>query len=215
MSDIKYMEIVTWNKKMMELYNDKLTLTQKLIGRRSNGLHTEWRFTDRCGRISCSCTEADGCGCFRFKPIGYSNPYRQSRIYVPVTAEQEARLFAKACEMADVPAFAMSMHLVNEPSQEISEQFTHNGCYYGPNAIKYDSWGVRLSFITKWRLWKMHKTKMICNEACANVGLEVWPDLLNIPVLEIENYKKKLDPAELTPDEFEYLARHYFDKKGA
>jgi hypothetical protein len=206
-NDIKYMEIVTWNKAMILMHGDKLTGTQKLIGLRSNGLHAEWRFTDRHGRISFSCTLADGCGCCRFKMINYSHPYRQSRVYVPVTAEQEARLFKKACEMADVE---MGLYLSHTDISYFNEG--KNGCAYGPNAIKYDKNGARFSFITGWNIWKMHKTKMICNEACANLGLEVWPGLL-----DVNNGKtgKIIDPAQLTPETFEYLARFYFDKEQA
>ena len=208
-NDIKYIEIVTWNRKMMLLHGDKLTGIQKAIGRRSNGLHVEIRFSDRYGRISWSCTKADGANGCRFKMIDYSHPYRQSVVRIYVTAEQEARLFAKACEMADMGIYDMIIKI------RLGKELVNiNSCYYGPNHIKYDTWGASFGFITKYNIWKMHRTKMICNEACAEVLLVEWPGLLDVPVMEFENYKKRKDPATLTPDQFEYLVRHYFEANG-
>ena len=192
-----YIEIVTWNKKMMLMYGDKLTGTQRAIGWRSNGLHTEIHFSPDYGGIWWSCTTADGADGCRFKMINRSHPYRQSVVRIYVTKEQEARLFAKACEMADL----------NGTMSELMLDIGKDGaCFYGPDAIKYDKWGARLSFITKWNIFKMHKVKMICNEACANVLLTEWPDLLDTP-------KKKYKPAQLTPDQFHYLVEYYFQQQ--
>ena len=181
--DVKYMELVTWNKKMILLHGDKLTKTQKAIGLRSNGLHVEWRFSDRYGRISWSCTLADGCGCCRFKMINYSHPYRQSRVRVPVTAEQEAVLFEEACRMANLVDGQKSLYPRMITAREFEGlcfvgNLKSDEIFYGPDAIKYDKYGASFSFITKLNIWKMHEDKMICNEAVANVGLKVWPDLL-------------------------------------
>ena len=224
MSDTKYIELVTWNRKMILMHGDKLTPTQKAIGLRSNGLHSEIRFSDRDGRISFSCTLADGCGCCRFINSQHSHPYRQSRVRIPVTAEQEARLFNKACKMADVETnFPF-------PIRDMIDSGLKNSrfCIFGPNAIKYDEWGARLSFISrKLNWWKMHPERMICNEACAEVLLKVWPDLLVVdqvyhdtrksigeiaPQIFIESYNNK-NPSDLTPDQLEYLVRHYFEKE--
>ncbi len=209
--NIKYIELVTWNKKMILLYGDKLTRTQKAIGLRSNGLHSEIRWSSRYGRTSSSCTLADGCGCYRFKDINYSHPYRQSRVRIPVTSDQESRLFTKACEMADIPVFSMAMHLSLKPQQEITEGYKHDDCYYGPNAIKYDKNGASFAFISKLRIWRMHPERMICNEACANVLLTKWKDLLcaGEGATSIQGY----DPADLTPDQLDYMARYYFETK--
>ena len=206
-----YIELVTWNKKMMEMYGDKLTGTQKAIGHRSNGLHSELNFVDR-GQYF-SCTKADGVDGCRFKPIKRSHPYRQSVVRIPVTSEQEASLWAKACEMADMTP----------------EIHTWGGahCHYGPDHIKYDTWGASFAFISKLRIWRMHPERMICNEAVAEVMLKVWPDLLVVdqgyhdariatgiisPPGILEKYHKE-DPATLTPDQFHYLVEYYFYKE--
>jgi hypothetical protein len=193
--EIKYIEVITWNKKMILFHGDKLTPTQTAIGWRSNGLHVEIRFTDRYGNIWWSCTNADGCGCCRFKMINRSHPYRQSVVRIPVTAEQEARLFAEACKMADVDS-TTTKYWANHSKLD-SGYMT-----YGPNAIKYDNWGARLSFISKWRIIPMSKTKLICNKACAKLLLTEWPDLL-----------AGKEKADLTPDIFEYMIRDYFARR--
>jgi hypothetical protein len=223
-----YIEIKTVNRKMKLMYGDKLTGTQKAIGLRSNGLHVVIRFTDRYGRISWHCTLADGMGGCGFKMIGFSHEYQWSTVRIAVTAEQEARLFAKACEMADVPTFQEFCETNGNNTIEIFMQ--HAGitkCMYGPDHIKYDRWGASFGFISKLRIWRMHPEDMICNEAVANVMIVVWPDLLvvdqdyfdvkksigSIPgQIFIDAYEKK-DPATLTPDIFEYMVRHYFSKE--
>jgi hypothetical protein len=226
-NDIKYIELYTWNRKMILMHGDKLTPIQKAIGRRSNGLHTEIRFSDRYGRISFSCTLADGANGCRFKMIGYSHPYRQSRVRIPVTADQEARLFAKACEMADT---AKTLEVITSQGKTFGEHISSGGLFspYGPNAIKYDKWYATFGFISKWKIWGEHKDMMICNEAVANDMLEVWPDLLVVdedyfeskriigntpPKFILDSFDHK-DPATLTPDQFEYLVRHYFERNG-
>jgi hypothetical protein len=219
-----YIEIVTWNKKMILMYGDKLTKTQKAIGLRSNGLHTEIRYSGRYGHICFSCTLADGVGGCRFMMHGFSHPYRQSRVRIPVTAEQEARLFAKACEMADMDGDAETRMFIDVAHGD-AEFFKVP--FYGHNHIKYDKNGARFAFILKWEWWKMHRVKMICNEACANVLLTEWPDLLDIKkedgtvTFSVEiggdgiakdggRVYPKADPATLTPDQFEYMVSHYF-----
>ena len=223
--EVKYIELVTWNKELILMHGDKLTRTQTAIGLRSNGLHTEIRYSDRYGHIWWSCTLADDCGCCRFKAINRSHPYRQSVVRIYVTAEQEEKLFCESCWMADIPDNYLAAHLMLEPQQVIAEGYAENGCYYGPNAIKYDKWGARISFVSrKVNWWKMHPDKMICNEACANVLLVEWPDILVTdpeyffkgqgcgiaPQNIIDSYDQK-QPSDLTPEQFEYLVRNYFD----
>ena len=59
----------------------------------------------------------------------------------------------------------------------------------------------------------MHRVKMICNEACANVLLVEWPNLLQVETENEDEFIFKLkDPATLTPDQFEYKVRHYFEQ---
>lgn len=207
MSD-HYIEIITWNKKMILLYGDKLTRTQKAIGLRSNGLHTELNFVDRGQYFSCTC--ADGADGGRFKPIKRTHPYRQSIVRIPVTETQEASLWAKACEMADM---TVEIH-----------KWGGAHLHYGLNHIKYDKNGASFAFISKLRIWRMHPDDMICNEAVANVMLVEWPDLLVVdqgyhdarvatgiisPPGILDKYDKK-DPATLTPDQFHYLVEYYF-----
>jgi len=205
--EIKYIQLVTWNKEMMLMYGDKLTGTQKAIGRRSNGLHTAIRFSDRYGRISWTCTCADGMDGCGFINSQYTHPHRQSIVNIPVTAEQEFNLFRKACDLADeVNGYVQGLAVKNI--------LIPGECVYGPNHVKYDKWGARFAFILKWELWKMDRVKMICSEACANVLLEVWPDLLVLckPAGgDFEVLGKHLDPATITPEQFEYQVRHYFE----
>lgn len=215
---MKYIELVTWNRKMMLMYGDKLTGIQKAIGRRSNGLHTEINFVDRRQFFSCTC--ADGvCGC-RFKPIKRTHPYRQSIVRIYVTDEQEERLWAKACELADWNPEVKIPTLVPLPPD--------TGCWHGPNHVKYDKWGASFAFILKAEIWAMDRVKMICNEACAEVLLVVWPRLLHcldeknkaelerqgnnpLPFDAVVIYKNILDPATLTPDQLHYLVEYYFE----
>jgi hypothetical protein len=212
-----YIEIKTVNAKMKRMYDDEFTWTQKGIEKRSNGLHVELRFSDRYGRISWSCTLADGVGGCRFKMIGYSHGYRWSTVRIAVTAEQEARLFAKACEMADISSSRKSEveWLDGTERDELAsrlymEQVKPSEVVYGPDHIKYDRWGASFSFISKLRIWRMHPDDQICNESCANVLLTEWPGLL-----DVNNGKtgKIINPETITPDAFEYLVRHYFYEK--
>lgn len=232
--EIKYMKLRTRNAKMMKLYGDKLTKSEWARSMRTNGLHTEIQFSDRYGGISASCTLSDGCNGMRLKPNKYTHPYRWSTIYIPVTAEQETRLFIKACEMADLPMFPMSMHLISEPSQEITEGYKHGECYYGPNHTKYDKGAAFFSFISKRNIWKPSKTKMICNRACGEVLMVVWPGIFEIkkydatvlveytieakPENEWEftggrKIYPSIPPHEQTPDQTEYMVRHYVDSQ--
>ena len=216
-----YIRIRTVNAKMKRMYDDEFTWTERGIEKRSNGLHVEIQFSTRYGNISFSCTLADGVGGCRFKMIGYSHPYRWSTIRKAVTAEQEARLFAKACKMADVEGDAKTVLVTGLYIERVKAK----EIFYGSDHIKYDRWGATFSFISKLRIWRMHPENMICNEAVAEVMLVVWPDLLVIdqeyheakadigsiaPTIFIESYNNA-DPATLTPDQFEYMVRYHFE----
>ena len=221
MSDeTKFIKLRTKNAKMLMLYGDTLTPSEWLRSIRTNGLHSEVQFSDRYGSISFSSTLSDGCNGCRFKMIGYSHPYRWSTLKIPVTAEQEYRLFAKACEMADVSKVHPG-ETKGIGGSQVDELMTRlyigavkpNEVIFGPNHIKYDKWGARLAFITKWEIFKMHRVKMICSEACANVLLEVWPDMLLIkgPNIDSIDWPLELDSAQLTPDQLQYQAEYYFN----
>jgi hypothetical protein len=213
MRDIKYMKLRTKNAKMMQMYGDKLTASEWLRKARTNGLHTDLQHSSRYGGISNSCTLSDGCGGGRFKMIGYSHPYRWSTLYLPCTAEQEARVFKKGCEMADARYFLK--YDFNE-ALDLWQDIAINDCVYGPNHVKYDKGAAFFSFISKRNIWKPSKVKMICNRYCAELLLEVWPDMLDIKK-ELKSFTgetchptKRLDPAQLTPDQLEYQASYYF-----
>ena len=114
----------------------------------------------------------DGCKCARFKMIGYSNPALWETILIPVTAEQEALIFAEACRMADVSEYDVWGN--TQAPRAIGQ------CYYGPNALKYDLIGL-LSFGTKWRIIRPHSKWVWCTEAClkavqAGLNLDCAPD---------------------------------------
>jgi hypothetical protein len=163
--------------------------------------------------------------------IGYSHPYRWSTVRIPVTAEQEARLFAKGCEMADIQ---VASNCITDLFDDRYRQWD-TGCWFGPNHIKYDKGAAFFSFISKRNIWKPSKTKMICNRACGEVLMSEWSDIFDI-VKEDGYYTMKysfslssttthdlskfdggvrvfgnIPPHEQTPDQTEYLARHYFD----
>lgn len=215
----------TWNKKLILAHKEKLTKTQRLIGVRSNGLHSEIQFSDRKAKISASATLQDECNGFRFKPIPYIHPHRQTRVVIECTDQQEDLMFAEACKMADVELTCMLSHLLNEPNQQIKES-TINGCIYGIDNIKYDKLGVAFSFINKRRIWIPSGKKVWCNEACGMLLQLPWPDIFitdpeyyemidvigDVPpkyILDSYNHK---NPHDLTPDETEYLVQNYFER---
>jgi hypothetical protein len=225
-----YIKLRTKNAKMLMLYGDKLTPSEWLRKARTNGLHTEVQHSDRYGSISNSCTLSDGCNGGRMKPNRYSHGYRWSTLYIPVTAEQEALIWTKGCEMAGLDLKAFTEYIHEGHHQDIYEKEDLN-CFYGPNHVKYDKGAAFFSFISKRNVWKPSKTKMICNRYCAELLLVVWPDLLDIKKedacvtvtmhmeldaggewssKESKRLYAKLDPATLTPDQFEYMVRHYF-----
>jgi hypothetical protein len=217
--ETKYCKLRTKNAKMLRMYGDKLTFSEVMREMRTNGLHSEWQFSDRYGNISFSSTLSDGCNGARFKMIGYSHGYRWSTVLIAVTAEQEAVLFAKACEMADIH---IGQYIVEAFIENIQEGLIQAG--FGPNHIKYDKGAAFFSFISKRNIWKPSKTKMICNRAVAEVMLTVWPDMLGIwphasrlgiVYGRTDQKRKRADPAQLTPDQLHYQADYYFNKEVA
>jgi len=214
--ETKCIRIRSVNSTMKLLYGDKLTWTEKAIRLRSKLVHMELQFSDRYGSISFSATKADGCNCARFKMIQYTHAYRWSTILIPVTAEQEARLFAKACEMADIQA---------KDYAELRMRPDFIGCYYGPDAIKYDIAGVSLSFISKRRWWNPSNERNWCNETVGLLVMVVWPDIF---IVEDEYHSSRphvddctsimygytsIPPHEQLPDQTHYMIRYYFDNQ--
>jgi hypothetical protein len=232
--ETKYIKLRTKNAKMMQLYGDKLTFSEAMRVMRTNGLHTELEFSDRYGDISFSSTLSGGCNGARFKMIGYSHPYRWSTVYIPVTAEQEAVLFKKGCEMAGLDnsmrrqmiEIALGLRGCVNPFEAIVSGCEHlykdNSCFFGPNHIQYDKGAAFFSFISKRNIWKPSKTKMICNRAVAEVMLEVWPEMLDIKYVAVDGIctdvwmeKIKADPAQITPDQLHYMVNYYFNREAA
>jgi hypothetical protein len=207
--EIKYMKVRSRNATMIQLYGDKLKPYEWLISQRSNLLHMELQFSDRYGSISVSATKADGCDCVRFKIIAYSHAYRWSTILIPVTAEQEARIFADACRMAD---------LYPNPFDITVLKAKRGAVYYGPEAIKYDTAGVSLSFISKRRWWNPSNERQWCNETVGLLLMVEWPLIFcreieaeynSPPFNTIE--RNIISPQEQTPDQTAYMIQYYFE----
>jgi hypothetical protein len=228
MADIKYLKYRSYCPELAQLHGKKPSKTDRLIGLRSDLTHTEIQFTDRYGNISFSATMADDCRCARFKMIGYSHPERWLTVLVPVTAEQEALIFAKACEMADVDI------LEDLFTKEISYEVDSGGvCFYGNNALKYDLQGVSLSFISKWRVWRPHDKWVWCTEACFIAMMAGFLDILEFGTSEyvtmsctsveggdwamdkVDNYLNALKPDDLHPSRGDMIIRNYVRKLAA
>ena len=235
--DIKYIKVRSRNATMIQLYGDKLKPHEWLISKRSNLLHMELQFSDRYGSISVSATKADGCDCVRFKMIGYTHAYRWSTIYIPVTAEQEARVFKDACRMANV-RISMVASWAKNPDSSFRDSDNgiyypnSNKCLYGPDAIKYDTAGVSLSFISKRRWWNPSNERQWCNETVGLLLMVVWPDIFEIKIGEGLGFFEckgsipldsstfmgdwemscpTIPPQEQTPDQTAYLIEYYVD----
>jgi hypothetical protein len=105
-------------------------------------------------------------------------------------------------------------------------------CYYGPNAIKYDTAGVSLSFISKRRWWNPSNERQWCNETVGLLLMVVWPDMFEIKKEEAYvtvtmgmnlNYDGEwagtstkrlyasISPQEQTPDQTAYMIQYYFE----
>jgi hypothetical protein len=213
--EIKYMILHTWNKEMIQMHGEKLTKTQWAIGLRSNGLHQALQHSDRYGGISISATISDERKGVGFAKHEFSHPYRQSRVYIPVTAEQEALIFDEGCGMADIDKDAADRMLYDVA---YSDTETFGVRYFGPDNIKYDTAGVSLSFISKGRWWNPSGERQWCNETCGLLLMVVWPDIFiadkdfcgevfEPPIADFN----RIPTHEQTPSQTEHLVRHYFD----
>lgn len=208
---IKFIKIRSRNATMIQLYGDKLKPHEWLISKRSNLLHMELQFSDRYGSISVSATKADGCDCVRFKMIGYSHAYQWSIIYIPVTAMQEAWIFKDACRMADLHPNIFGITVLEAERDSV---------YYGPEAIKYDTAGVSLSFISKRRWWNPSNERQWCNETVGLLLMVVWPGLFRVwphaskmGIVYGRSDQKPLSipPQEQTPDQTAYMIQYFFE----
>lgn len=213
--ETKYIRIRSVNSAMKLLFGDKLTWAEWFISKRSLFTHMQTQFSDRYGGISHICTKAGGHNCCFFKMVGYTTAYQWSTILIPVTAEQEARIFKEACRMAGLDELdAMAACFDSSPDK----------CYYGPNAIKYDTFGLG-SYISKLPIIKMSSTRQICNETVGLLMLVEWPDIFVVdddyhqikksfggiaPQITIDSYKT-IPPHEQLPDATHYMIQHYFE----
>lgn len=176
----KYMVLRGYDPEMARLHGKKKTALDRLIGLRSWLAHSESEYSDRVrfadcdGSVSMSATKRDGCNCHRAKPIKYTHLERWRNVYIPVTFEQEVKMVIKDCEMSDISYdidWNNKVITITSPQQP-------NGCYYGPNALPYDTPAVALGFISKVRFWKVRKNWTFCSMSRAIALMEVWPELL-------------------------------------
>ena len=181
---VKMMRTMSFNLYRAMLFGYKPTAIQRLIYLRSDHVHMELQFSSRYGGISFSSTLMDGVDGCRFKMIEYSHPDYWDEAYIPVTWEQENKMFIKACEMAGTGILKeyaeRGQQHIEDARTACHPNLTSGRPYYGPNHVKYDKMGAGISYITQWKLWKPHKKKMVCNRACCEVILVGKPDAMGI-----------------------------------
>ena len=205
----KLMRIMTFNCKRAELHGYKPTKTDKLIMLRSDGVHMQIQFTERYGHISATSTLRYGVGGFCFLDTKYSHHVYWDIVYLPVTAEEEALMWAKGCEMADARYF-QKYEFAEALDVYFNEHLTVNGCIYGPNHVKYDFWrGAVFSYISKAKIIKPSKTKMVCNRAVTEVVLAGKPDAMEIVRPNEGIVSHQADYASMTPSEADAMFRNY------
>lgn len=228
MSDIKHMVLRSHDPFMAELHGKKKTRTDKAINLRSYLAHSILQFSTCYGGISAHCTMRHGMDGFGFQMIDFDkHPERWKNVYIPVTAEQEAKIWAKACEMAgaseqfysEFPQWGSST--VNVYFKDILAP--RGGCYYNSrDHVKYDKIGVVLAFLTKARIYTGHKDDMWCSEALCHLLLEIWPDLLMFTDLEYIGDKLNgkwegsnatiLKPSDIHPSMLDSICRTKFER---
>lgn len=219
MSDIKHARVMSFNLPRAILFGYKPTKLDRMIGWRSDHKHTELQFSTRYGGISFSCTMADGVGGCRFKMIKYSHPEYWDAVYVPVTVEQEAKMWAKAMAMSDTGGCVKFPHGLVW-ALEHDDPKAHSECHYGPNHVKYDRGGAAFSYWTKWDIYKPSKKKRVCCRAVTEVVLAGYPLAMDIsiPTWKSEDgrtgYYDTSDYASMTPSEIDGMMRNYFSIDG-
>lgn len=209
MSDTKLMRIMTKNGWRARLFGDKGetwkdTARDWLIALRSMGVHTQLQFTDRYGRISFTSTMRHGVNGCCFLNTQYSHEDYWDAVYLPVTADEEAKIWDEACKMAGVtnPAFK-------------DEYKVTNFCYYGPSHIKYDFWqGAVFSYISKAKIIKPSKLRRVCNRAVTEAILAGKPDCMDTVIQTHRGREhRNADYASMTPSEADAMFRN-FTRKG-
>jgi len=153
----------------------KKTWTDRLIQIKSRYTHTEIQYSDRYGGISASATMADGCNCFRFKMIDYTkHPLRWKSVIIPCTDEQEDLIWDEDCRMAGMDNHAETSMMIDVAHGD-AEYF--EPCFFGPNAMKYDKWGVIFCNISHRRIIGSSDKLVWCTESRIMTPLKVYPDL--------------------------------------
>ena len=170
----------------------KRSFTDWSINLRSEHTHTELQYTDRYGGISSSATMRNGADHFRLRDINYTeHPERWHTIHIPVTADQEQKIFEMSCHMAD------------QNPNSVYDAITHGyleGDWYGRDALKYDKIGVVACNILPMRIIRSRDKYVWCTEGCAMALQAAFPDLLG-----------KYKPDDLTPDLGHKVIGEYFE----
>lgn len=196
-----------WNARAAEKDGKKLTLTDRIIMLRSALTHSEFQFSERYGGVSFSSTLADGANGCRFKMIGYSHPKRWKENVIPLTDEQEDRIWAKACRMADCGGWRQTL-------LRMSYLMFDGEIVQGPLHIKYDKAGLLTHATKKAKTWwvnvirfgvwgwtkiiKPDGKKVWCSEACAYLVKSEYPGF--------DGRADTLDPQELHEEAAAYFA---------
>ncbi len=214
MSDILPARTMSFNCVRAMKFGYKPSKIERLIMLRSDCTHMEFQFSTRYGGISFSSTLRDGVKGCRFKMIIYSHPEYWDAVYVPVTTEQERNMFIEATELADARYFR-KYGFGEALEVYYNEHAAVNGCIYGPNHVKYDLSGAAFSYWTKFKIWKPHKTKMVCNRAVAEVVLAGEPKAMDtLYYLGDTSLPKRADHASMTPSETDAMFRNFFSSEG-
>jgi len=201
-----------WNAREAKKDGKPLTLVDRIIMLRSDLTHTEWQFSERYGGVSWSFTLADGAKGCRFKMIKYNHPKRWVTDEIPLTDEEEDKIWVEACRLADLSVCTRStvqyLALINEIVQ-------------GPLHARYDLPGIlthatkkantRWLTVLRWGLWwwtkfiKPDPEKMWCSESAAHLEQLVYDDMGPKP--------DTLDPDELHKLNCKYFAKRIVQKR--
>ena len=177
--------LYSYNYKRARQNGAKFSLIGWLISRIDEWTHSEIRFSGMFRRVSFSCTNADKTHCCRFKLIKYSHRERWDVDQVPCSVQNEMKRILKACRLADVPFAELEKWLKTAKPGDVK---------FGKKAVKYDTWGTALSFISRLKIVKSSTTGQRCCEAVANVIMA--SDYMDI------------DPEEITPGDLRRAVRN-------
>jgi hypothetical protein len=173
----------------------KKTFTDKLIQIKSHETHTETQYSHRYDGISCSTTLADEGKCWRFKMIDYTkHPLRWKKVIIPCTDEQEDLMWRYDLEKAGYVSDFMEGMGIGRGRTLLS---ISRCVSYGPNAIKYDRFGVIFCNISHRRILGSSDKLAWCTESRIMTLLQAHPDLTD------------MHPDEFRPDNGHELVENY------